>query len=123
MAERRFRIRFEGNGGDKTLEIDAEERPSSRTGEPGSLLDMALASGIEIDHACGGVAACATCHVIVSQGLSSCSEPTEPEEDQLDRAPGVTPGSRLACQCVPSGSKDLIVRIPAWNRNLVRESQ
>ena len=32
------------------------------------------------------------------------------------------PQSRLACQCVPNGTRDLVVEVPDWNRNLVRES-
>ena len=36
-------------------------------------------------------------------------------------APGLTPQSRLACQCVPDGSQDLVVEIPSWNRNAVKE--
>jgi 2Fe-2S ferredoxin len=97
------------------------EEPTGGTGLPGSLLDMALGSDIDIDHACGGVSACSTCHIIVREGLDSCTESTEGEEDQLDKAPGLTPQSRLACQCVPDGSKNIIVEIPNWNRNLVRE--
>jgi 2Fe-2S ferredoxin len=41
--------------------------------------------------------------------------------DQLDNARGVELESRLSCQCVPDGSRDVVVEIPAWNRNLVRE--
>ena len=40
----------------------------------------------------------------------------------LDNAPGLTPDSRLACQAVPDGSADIVVRIPDWNRNAVKES-
>ena len=29
--------------------------------------------------------------------------------------------SRLSCQCVPDGTKDLVVVIPAWNKNLAKE--
>ncbi|NDG28187.1 MAG: ferredoxin, partial [Proteobacteria bacterium] len=36
-------------------------------------------------------------------------------------APDLKPSSRLSCQCVPNGNEDIIVEIPAWNRNLVRE--
>jgi 2Fe-2S ferredoxin len=88
---------------------------------PGSILDIALASGVDIDHACGGVVACSTCHIIVKQGLNTCNESTDEEEDQLDKAPGLTPFSRLACQCVPNGKENLVVEVPNWNRNLVRE--
>jgi 2Fe-2S ferredoxin len=107
---------------EKTVEVDPDEIPYGRDGLPGSILDVALAQGIEIDHACGGVCACSTCHVIVRAGGESCSPASEGEEDQLDNAPGLEPQSRLACQCVPNGIRDLVVEVPDWNRNLVRET-
>lgn len=114
-----FKIRFLGL--DRELTVPVADRPSSGHGLMGSVLDVALASDIEIDHACGGVAACSTCHIKVLEGLATCPSATEEEEDQLDKAPGVSPQSRLACQVVPSGEQDLVVEIPGWNRNRVRE--
>lgn len=105
----------------KTIEVDPANMPTAGTGLPGSILDIAMACDIDIDHACGGVAACSTCHVIVKEGFETLNESTEDEEDQLDKAPGVTMKSRLACQAVPNGKKNLVVEIPNWNRNLVRE--
>ncbi len=58
----------------------------------------------------------------VKQGLASCNEATEDEEDQLEEAPAITIQSRLGCQCVPDGSMDVVVEIPAWNRNAVKET-
>ncbi len=123
----KFKIQFvvpgSGPGGSpKSFELDTADLPASASGKDGSLLDIALALDVDIDHACGGVCACSTCHVIVREGLESCSGSTDEEEDQLDEAPGLTPFSRLACQCVPDGSRDLVVEIPNWNRNLVREA-
>lgn len=106
----------------ETVVIDPSKLPYARDGQPGSILEIALGHGIDIDHACGGVCACSTCHVIVRQGLDSIPEATEDEEDQLDNAPGLTPQSRLACQAVPDGSVDLVVEVPNWNRNLAKES-
>lgn len=103
------------------VEVDPARIPYSRTGQEGSILEIALGNGIEIDHACGGVCACSTCHVIVQEGLESCSEATDDELDMVDTARGVTTESRLACQCVPNGTQDLVVEIPAWNKNLARE--
>jgi 2Fe-2S ferredoxin len=105
----------------KTVEVDPENIPSGGTGLVGSILDIALGSDVDIDHACGGVVACSTCHIIVKKGLQTCNESTDEEEDQLDKAPALTPQSRLGCQCVPNGNEDLIVEVPNWNRNLVRE--
>lgn len=105
-----------------TIEVDPSALPYQRDGLPGSLLDIALDHHVDIDHACGGVNACSTCHVIVKQGLDSCNESSEDEEDQLDNAPGLEPESRLACQCVPDGSQEIVVQIPEWNRNMVKEA-
>lgn len=110
----------EGEG--RSIEVDPARLPYARDGLKGSLLEIALGHGIEIDHACGGVCACSTCHVVVKSGLESCPEPTDAELDQLDNAPGLTPRSRLACQCVPDGTAPVLVLIPGWNRNYAKEA-
>jgi 2Fe-2S ferredoxin len=105
-----------------TVEVDPEKVPYGVTGQPGSILDIALTHGVDIDHACGGVAACSTCHCIVRSGERSFSEMSDREEEELSFAPGLTPSSRLSCQSVPDGSEDVVVEIPAWNRNAAREA-
>jgi 2Fe-2S ferredoxin len=89
-----------------------------------SLLDVALRNDIALDHACGGVCACSTCHVKVHSGAESLSGASEDEEDQLDAARDVGLDSRLGCQArierVPDGGR-IEVSIPAWNVNLSRE--
>jgi len=114
-----YRITFEPGG--KRVGIDTDALGEPRDGLRGSILQAALENGIEIDHACGGVCACSTCHVIVREGGASISPAEDDEEDQLDNAPGLNLYSRLACQAVPDGSQDLVVEIPSWNRNLVSE--
>jgi len=122
LPTRPYRVRFIAGAEEKVVEVDPAKLPYGRDGLPGSLLDVALAHGVSIDHACGGVLACSTCHVKVKKGGESCNEASEPENDRLDEAPGVTPQSRLACHTVPNGSvPELVVEVPAWNRNLVRE--
>ena len=106
-----------------TVDVDPEKFPYEHNGLPGSILDIALGNGIEIDHACGGVCACSTCHVVVKEDFDTLNEPTEEEEDQLEEAPDLKPTSRLACQCVPDGTTDIVIEIPEWNRNLVQEGQ
>ena len=103
------------------VEVDPAKLPYSREGQKGSILEIALGNGVDIDHACGGVCACSTCHVIVRKGSESIPEATDDENDQLDNAPGLSPQSRLSCQAVPDGTADLVVEIPDWNRNLVKE--
>jgi len=105
----------------KIVDVDPSALPYSREGLPGSILEIAIGHDIDIDHACGGVCACSTCHVIVRAGAESCQPANEDEEDMLDTAPGLEITSRLACQAVPNGSEDLIVEIPDWNRNHAKE--
>lgn len=117
--KKKFRIRFMPM--DVTVEVDPAELPLGDTGLPGSILDIALHKGVEIDHACGGVSACSTCHVKLKEGGKTCSEAEDAELDMLDAAPGSTVESRLSCQCVPNGEADLVVEVPDWNRNLAKE--
>lgn len=104
-----------------TIEVDPAALPDHEEGQSGSILSLLLANGIELDHTCGGVCACSTCHIYVEQGGDTAPEPIEEEEDQLDFAPALRPSSRLACQCVPDGSEDVTVEIPSWKRNEVSE--
>ena len=119
LPEKPYKVTCTPNG--VTIPVDPKKIPYGRVGEPGSILDIALANGVDIEHVGGGVVACSTCHVIVKKGLQSCSDATDSELDQLDNAPGNTLQSRLACQCVPDGTEDIEIEIPSWNRNAVKE--
>src|SRR6476661_3560533 len=122
LPTKRYTMTFHSpDGTSKTVEVDPEKIPYGPTGLPGSVLDVALGAGIDLEHACGGVCACSTCHVIVKQGLDSCNEGTDDEFDQLEEAPVLTLQSRLGCQCVANGTQDLVVEIPAVNKNLAKE--
>lgn len=97
----------------------AEHQIMAAKGE--HLLEVAVEHGINIEHACGGVCACSTCHVYVEQGMDDVAEPTEAEEDRVEEAPGLQLNSRLSCQCIIEGDGPIVVRVPAWNRNAVKE--
>ena len=111
----------EETGETKTYRMDPSTFSFGHIGRDGSLLAIAEEAGVEINHSCGGVCACSTCHVYIKDGEKSCSPATEDEEDELDAAPALTTQSRLSCQCVPDGSSDVVVVIPKWNRNQVAE--
>ena len=104
-----------------TVEFDPENLPYCGDGKPGSLLDVALNFGVDLEHACGGNCACTTCHVIVKQGEANLSPIEEREEDMLDIAAALTLHSRLACQAIVKG--DVTVEIPDWNRNFAGEAR
>jgi 2Fe-2S ferredoxin len=102
-----------------TVEYEPDKLPYKEHGKPGSLLDVALSFGIQLEHACGGNCACTTCHVVVKDGDNNLSPLDDEEADRLDMAADLTLHSRLACQAVVKG--DVVVEIPAWNRNYVSE--
>lgn len=109
-----MKVRFEPEGIE--VDVDPALAPFQEDGKPCSILDVALGHGIEIEHTCGGNCACSTCHVIVKEGSANLSPATEAEYDYLDRAEGLTPTSRLACQAVVKG--DVVVEVPRHTRNI-----
>ncbi len=118
-----LRVIFENGDPERVIEFNPAEAPFQEDGRPGSILDILLGHKIHLEHASGGNCACTTCHVIVKQGFKALSEATEQEEDLLDRAPGLTPTSRLGCQAVIEGtSAETVVLIPRFTINRVSES-
>jgi 2Fe-2S ferredoxin len=85
------------------------------------LVDAMLEAGIAIEHACEKVGACSTCHVLLRDGGASVKPADDEEEDQLDKAWGVGPQSRLAC-CVRIGPEPLVVELPRYTKNHAREA-
>jgi 2Fe-2S ferredoxin len=77
-----------------------------------SVLDVALNNGIHLQHNCGGVCGCSTCHIYVDQGGDELPEISDKEEDFIDRAVNPRISSRLACQCVVQADMQLVVTIP-----------
>ena len=86
-----------------------------------SICDAALGNGIPIEHACEKSCACTTCHVYVREGGESLLDPTDNEDDYLDKAWGLDPDSRLSCQAIVQ-DQDLVVEIPKYTINLVSEN-
>lgn len=119
LPTRAYKLTLANSG--QVIPVDPKDLPPAHDGHPGSLLTILLAAGVDIDHACGGVCACSTCHVYVESGFDTAPEPIDEEEDMLDNAPALRDTSRLACQCVPDGSEDVVIELPSWNRNEVKE--
>jgi 2Fe-2S ferredoxin len=76
-----------------------------------SVLDVCLDNGIDLQHNCGGVCGCSTCHVYVTKGDEHLQEISDKEEDFIDRALTPRINSRLGCQCVVIDG-DIEVTIP-----------
>jgi 2Fe-2S ferredoxin len=78
-----------------------------------SILEITEDHNIHLNHNCGGVCACSTCHVYVDKGMDFLEELTDKEEDFIDRARNPKLESRLACQCIVlDESADLEITIP-----------
>ena len=65
-----------------------------------SILELTEDHNIHLNHNCGGVCACSTCHIYVEKGIDDLEEISDKEEDFIDRATNPKLNSRLACQCV-----------------------
>lgn len=65
-----------------------------------TILEVAEENDIHINHNCGEVCACSTCHVYIEKGDEHLPEISDREEDFIDRAIDPRVESRLSCQCV-----------------------
>ena len=63
-----------------------------------SLCQQLLDHGIDIEHACGMVAACTTCHVIVRDRFQRLPDATAQADDLLDKPWALSAPSLLVCQ-------------------------
>jgi 2Fe-2S ferredoxin len=84
MSLHKITINFENKGKQK-------EEFAIAVGE--NVLDVCLDNGINLQHNCGGVCGCSTCHVYINKAIS----------------PRIN--SRLACQCIMIDG-DIEVTIP-----------
>lgn len=72
-----------------------------------SVMEIAHKHMIDIEGACGGSLACATCHVIVdADWFDKLGDIEEDEEDMLDLAFNLKSTSRLGCQIIMSDELD-----------------
>ena len=64
-----------------------------------TLMEIIRDAGMDIEAACGGCCACATCHLYIDKNWYSKLLPKEEdEESMLDQAFNVKDNSRLGCQ-------------------------
>ena len=89
-----------------------EKKAPAEIGE--TILEVARANGVNIEGACGGNMACATCHLVVrKQWYDILPKPSDDESDMLELASGLTLTSRLGCQIKVTEELDgLILSLP-----------
>lgn len=87
-----------------------------------SILEITEDNDIHLNHNCGGVCACSTCHIYVEKGMDDLEDISDKEEDFIDRAINPKLNSRLACQCIILDSNAAIeVIIPDQKRIIGHE--
>ena len=90
-------IVIDRDGGEHTLEAKNGHK----------VMEIIRDAGLDIEAACGGCCACATCHVYVEDGWFGKLETADEEEtDMLDLAMDVKDTSRLSCQLEMSDALD-----------------
>jgi ferredoxin, 2Fe-2S len=87
-----------------------------------SILEITEDHDVHLNHNCGGVCACSTCHIYVKKGEGFLEEISDKEEDFIDRAINPKLESRLACQCIIlDENADIEVIIPDQSRIIGHE--
>ncbi|MEZ4928356.1 MAG: 2Fe-2S iron-sulfur cluster-binding protein [Saprospiraceae bacterium] len=87
-----------------------------------SILEITEDYDVHLNHNCGGVCACSTCHIYVESGEDFLEEISDKEEDFIDRAINPRLESRLACQCVIlDEDAEVTVTIPDQKRIIGHE--
>lgn len=84
----------------KFEEEHLEDKVVNDVEEGYSILEVTEDHDIHLNHNCGGVCACSTCHIYVESGEDFLEEISDKEEDFIDRAINPRLESRLACQCI-----------------------
>ena len=87
-----------------------------------TILEVAEDNDVHLNHNCGEVCACSTCHVYVEKGDDALEEISDKEEDFIDRAINPRIESRLGCQCVIlKDDAEIEVQIPDQRRIIGHE--
>lgn len=100
-----------------TIKVNFEEKGLEskivKGEEDHSLLEVMILNDIHLNHNCGGVCACTTCHLYIDKGEDFLEEISDKEEDYIDRAISPRLESRLGCQCILlDGKGELEITIP-----------
>lgn len=88
-----------------------------------NILTVAHQNDIDLEGACEGSLACATCHIVIDPSwytrIPKLQEISEAENDMLDLAFGLTSTSRLGCQVILTEELDgVVITLPSATRNI-----
>jgi len=87
-----------------------------------SVLEITEEYDVHLNHNCGGVCACSTCHVYVESGEDFIEGISDKEEDFIDRAFNPRLESPLSCQCIIlDEAAEITITIPDQRRIIGHE--
>ncbi len=114
MSKSRIKFNFEDTQiPSKVIEFEGKDM---------SILELTEQFDIHLNHNCGGVCACSTCHIYLLKGEAFVEGITDKEEDFIDRAINPKLESRLACQCIILKDQvEIEVEIPDQRRIIGHE--
>lgn len=92
-----IKINFEKNG------TNPQTLRNIRNGQ--TILEICLKHNIDLEHNCGGVCACSTCHVYVLKGSEFMEDMSVREKHFIAKNTNAKSSSRLACQCLLVSAK------------------
>lgn len=65
-----------------------------------TILEVALNNKVNIDHDCGGICSCSTCHIYITKGNHHIEMKSRKEHHYIERLKNRKENSRLGCQCL-----------------------
>ena len=80
----------------KSIRFIGVQKTCDFTGFP-SILEVALAHDVGLNHSCGGMGSCTTCRIFVTKGSEKLSPPEDVEAEHAHLR-GYKANERLACQ-------------------------
>jgi 2Fe-2S ferredoxin len=78
-----------------------------------TLLEVALANSVPLNHECEGMSTCGTCHIHVHKGNGNLEPIANREIHCLKKVVNTDKWSRLACQCLLlPGKGRILINLP-----------
>ncbi len=77
-----------------------------------TVLELVLRNQLDIEHDCGGICGCTTCHIRAVAGAEHLSPPDADESQRIAQTCDHQSDSRLACQTTITGPGPITIIVP-----------
>ncbi len=93
----------------KSILFLPQKKKCEFSGQP-SVLEIAIAHELPLNHSCGGLGSCTTCLVKITKGLESLGPRQELEQEHANMR-GFADQERLACQITAKDGLEITIPI------------